>query len=438
MTTAVRVIILSAFCLLSVSALSSNLTEQEKKLVSQVKSDMPHALKLLEETVNINSDTMNFSGVKKVSDIYQKAFDAIGFKTEWQDGKVFNRAGHFVAQHQAKNPNSIKVLLIGHLDTVFSKEDSFQRYQPISESKVKGPGVVDMKGGNAIVFTALKAMKAQGMLDDINVRVVFTGDEERSGRPLSLSKKALVDGAKWADVALGFEAGDGNIDTVMIARRSYIGWTLKVSAKSAHSSQIFREDIGFGAIYELSRILDQFRQQLSEEELLTINPGLIAGGTRIEHDDFNATASAYGKANVIAKELVVAGDIRTISPAQYEKAKAVMENIVSNNLPHTKANIVFTDGYPPMAPTGGNKQLAALYNQASLDLGYGKVVGANPRKAGAADISFAASYVDMALDGLGMMGTGGHTQDETADMTSFYKNSEKAALLLYRLSQHKK
>jgi len=71
----------------------------------------------------------------------------------------------------------------------------------------------------------------------------------------------------------------------------------------------------------------------------------------------------------------------------------------------------------------------------SESLGYGPVVAVNPRNAGAADISFTADHVDMALDGLGLMGSGGHTKDEVADMTSFNKNMHKAAILIYRLGQ---
>ena len=100
----------------------------------------------------------------------------------------------------------------------------------------------------------------------------------------------------------------------------------------------------------------------------------------------------------------------------------------------TSASLTFFEGYPPMAPTPGNKQLLALYNSVSQDLGYETIVAVNPRRAGAADISFVAEHVDMALDGLGLMGAGAHTKEEVADMTSLAKNSQKAAILIYRLS----
>ena len=325
--------------------------------------------------------------------------------------------------------------MIGHLDTVFAKHDNFTTYKRIDEHTASGPGVADMKGGNTIIITALKSLQALNLLENVSVKVLLTGDEESSGRPLSLSKKAIVDAAIWADVALGFENGDNNIKTAMAARRGYTGWTLNVTANAAHSSQIFSDNVGYGAIYEASRILNDFREQLATQPNLTFNPGLIVGGTNADYDSANSSATAFGKSNVIAQTVHVAGDLRALSPKQVEGAKKVMQQIVAKSLNGSHAELIFEDGYPPMGLTKGNKKLLALYSQASQDLGYNKVEAANPRNAGAADISFAANHVDMALDGLGLMGSGAHTKNETADLTSLNKNTAKTALLIYRLGQ---
>ncbi len=418
-------------------ASAQTLDTTEQQLVKQIHQQLPTTLALLKKSVNINSGTMNFSGVKAVGQLMIEQYQSLGFQTQWIDGSAFNRAGHVVATHLSANPNAKKILMIGHLDTVFTKNDEFQAYQQLSPTEATGPGLIDMKGGNAIILASLQVLKAQGVLDNLSVQVVMTGDEESSGRPLALSKKAIIDGGKWADIALGFEDGDGDINTAMVARRGYIGWTLKVSGTAAHSSQIFTQDIGYGAVYEAARILNAFREQLSDEENLTFNPAVIAGGTRIDDDKMNAKLSAFGKSNVVAQTLLVRGDLRALSNAQVEHAKEVMTKIVSQHLPHTQAEIHFEQGYPPMAPNDGNSQLLALYSQVSQDLGYNQVIGANPRKAGAADISFAANYVDMALDGLGLLGRGGHTKNEVADMTILSKNIEKTSILLYRLAQLK-
>jgi len=423
---------LLALCLSSVITVAHADTEQA--IISHVNKGLAQSLSELEQVVNINSGTMNFAGVKQVGDVFKKQFEQLGFETQWLDGGEFNRAGHLVATYGNSGP---KILMIGHLDTVFAKDDAFQKFQRINDIQIAGPGITDMKGGDVIIVAALRALKAAGVLDKVSIQVVMTGDEESSGRPLIKSKKALVDAAKWADIALGFEDGDGDIGTAVVARRGSVGWTLDVTGKPAHSSQIFREDVGFGAIFEISRILNTYREELSSVENLTFNPGLLLGGTRIDEQGNNGQSYAFGKSNVIAKTAKVSGGIRAISPQQLSEAKKVMQKITADSLAHTSAQLTFDEGYPPMAPTKANYKLLALYNKVSQKLGYGEVVAVDPRRAGAADISFAATHVKMSLDGLGLMGSGGHTKDEVADISSLEKNTKKAAMLIYLLSEHK-
>lgn len=439
-----RLLILTLLLFLSLFAnansLASNSNTIENAIVKQVNQALPAAIKTLEKAVNINSGTMNFAGVKKVGQLFQAQLQELGLTTQWIDGRSFGRAGHLLATHLSGNSDNqgIKILMIGHLDTVFAKTDKFQTFQAQDKRYIKGPGITDMKGGDIIIIETIRALKSLDLLNKVSIKIVMTGDEEKSGHPLSLSKQAIVDAAKWADIALGFEDGDGNIKTAVTARRGSVGWTLKITGKPAHSSQIFREDIGYGAIYEMARILNQFRLQITKEELLTVNPGLAIGGTRISYNPSNSEADGFGKSNVIAKTAKVTGDIRAISSVQLKRAKKIMQNIVSDNLTQTSAEIIFDEGYPPMAPTQGNAKLLSLYSQVSEDLGYGSITAVNPRKAGAADISFASDYVAMSLDGLGLMGTGGHTKNEIADLDSLVKNIQKAALLIYRLSQQEK
>ena len=407
-------------------------TDIESKIVAQIDNGLPQSLRELEQVVNINSGTLNLSGVRAVGQIFLKQLDDLGFDTEWVDGSEFERAGHVVANYGTKGP---KILMIGHLDTVFTKDDPFQSYTPLNDNRVAGPGITDMKGGDVIIVSVLRALKTLGLLENMSVTVVMTGDEESSGKPLSASKRALIDAAKWADIALGFEDGDSNIKTAVIARRGSVNWTLDVKGRPAHSSQIFSDEIGYGAIFEAARILNAFREELAGVGNLTFNPGVLLAGTTVEYDAQNTSGEAFGKRNVVAQTAKVTGGIRAQTPEELENAKKVMHKIVQENLLHTSATLVIGDGYPPMAPRQPNYDLLSMYSDVSESLGYGKVAAVNPRNAGAADISFTAGYVDMAMDGLGLMGSGGHTKDEVADMTSFAKNMHKAAILMYRLSQ---
>ena len=401
----------------------------EASIVAQVRKDHVRALSLLRQTVEINSGTMNLAGVRQVGAVFDRELAQLGFKTQWVDGKAFNRAGHLVASRGSRGP---KILLIGHLDTVFAPDSPFQKMQ-VQGNAVKGPGTTDMKGGNVIIVHALRALRASGQLDRVSLRVVVMGDEENRGEPMALANQVLIEAGEWADIAIGFEDGDGDPKTAAISRRGASDWTLDVTAKPAHSSQIFQPDVGVGAIFEAARILDGFRSALSAIPNLTFNPGVIVGGTDTSLDLDSSRGTAFGKGNVIAQKVRVSGDLRSISPKQLAEAREAMQKIVAASLPGASASIIFGEGYPPMAPTEGNARLLAIYDATSQDHGFGPVVAIDPRKAGAADISFVADKVDMAIDGVGLMGAGGHTVDETADLATLDSQTIRAAVTIYRL-----
>lgn len=413
----------------------AQISKIEKKIVGHVDANNNSALKLLEEAVNINSGSMNFEGVYKVGQLFKARLDALGFETRWVDGKPFGRAGHLVGYHTGKGTGKT-LLLIGHLDTVFEPSTTFQKFTMINDSTATGPGISDMKGGDVMIIYSLEALRQAGLLKNMNVIVVMTGDEELSGRPLELARKDLIEAAKIADIALGMEDGDSDPTTGVISRRSSSGWELNVTGVPAHSSQIFTSTIGAGAIYEASRILTEFYENLSTEKDLTFNPGMILGGSDIQRDEVLDGGSAFGKGNIVAKQAVVTGDIRAISFEQLKRAQDIMQEVVAKHLPQTKATLVFDDGYPPLAPTDGNKKLLEHYTKVSEDLGLGSVTAVNPRNAGAADISFTAGYVDMAIDGLGLFGGYGHTDKEFANLNWLPRQTKRIALLMYRLTQN--
>ena len=421
------------FLFIPLSAIYAQVSKTEQKLVNYIDEHNGEALVSLEQLVNINSGTMNFDGVKEVGDMLGAKFAALGMEVEWKDGSAWNRSGHLIAR--TKGTKGKKLLLIGHLDTVFELESPFQQYKLINDSTAAGPGIADMKGGDVVILQALSALQSVGLLKDMQVTVVMTGDEELSGSPLELSKKDLVEAAKWADIALGFENGDGNPATANVARRSSSGWTLKVTGNAAHSSQIFKDRVGAGAIYEASRILTEFYEALAGEEYLTFNPGVMLGGTNVEYDKAIDGGRATGKDNVVAKDAIVTGDIRTISPEQLQRTQQTMNEIVARHLPKTDATITFDEGYPPFAPTDGNYQLLRQLSTVSTDLGFMEVTAVDPSNAGAADISFTSEYIEMGLDGLGMGGKNDHTVNETGDLKVLPMQAKRAAVLMYRLTR---
>lgn len=425
--------LLAALAILGcVSAGAAPQDATEKALVGHVDAGEAGSIKLLEQLVNVNSGTMNFAGVRKVADLLRPQFEALGCKVEWVDGKPFGRAGHLVATRAGRGKH---ILLIGHLDTVFEPDHPLQRWERVDADIVRGPGTSDMKGGIVVGLAALDALRQAKVLDSLQVTFILHGDEEDSGRPLDLARRDLIEAAKAADIAIGLENAADNTATAVTARRSSTGWVVRVKAKSAHSSQIFADDVGAGAAYELARILNGFYEEVRGAEFVTFNPGLVASSTQVDFKSQPLGAALSGKNNIIAPAAIASGDLRTLTKEELEQTRAKMRKVVAASLPQTSAEIEFTDGYPPMAPTAGNRKLLSMYDAVSRDLGFGAVTAVNPRNAGAADISFAADHVEMALDGLGLLGGGAHTPEEFADLRNYKIQAQRLAVLLYRLGK---
>ncbi len=413
--------------LISTTIFSQKLSPIEAKIIAQVNAQLPQTEALLKKVVNINSGTLNTEGVREVGAIFRKEFDNLGFKTEWISlPDSLNRAGHLVAER--KGTKGKKLFLIGHLDTVFEKVMSFTPYTYLNDSTVTGQGVNDMKGGDMVLLAALKVLKDNDLLDNTNLTVYFTGDEESSGKPTSISRKDFIERAKQTEIALAFETAVG-LNTVATARRGSSGWKLNVKGIMGHSSTVFSQQAGFGAIYEAARILNDFREKLSQEKYLTFNPGLIVGGSEISDNK-----EAIGKDNIISPRVTVTGDLRFLTETQKENARVKMKEIVAQNLNKTKAEIIFQDGIPSMEPTAENEKVLATLNQVSLDLGFGEVKAGDPGSRGAGDISYIAKYV-ACLDGLGASGRGAHAPGETMNMKEFPKLIQRTAILIYRLTR---
>jgi glutamate carboxypeptidase len=281
-------------------------------------------------------------------------------------------------------------------------------------------------------------MQAAGTLSGANIEIHMTGDEEDAGEPQAAARADLIAAGKRADVALDFEGlvRDAGRDMGSIARRSSNSWLLTTQAQSGHSSGIFSPNVGDGAIFEMTRILARFRTELPEPNL-TFNVGLITGGQEAALDADGVRATAKGKTNIIPGIAIARGDFRTLSPDQTERVRAKMAAIVADHAPRTTATIRFDQGYPPMAPTPGNKAILDQLNRVNADLGLAEMPVLDPLKRGAGDISFVAADVD-GLAGLGPFSRGDHAPGETVDLLSIKTQAKRAAILMSRLAREKR
>jgi glutamate carboxypeptidase len=417
---------------------AARLAAGEQKMIGHVDREQEQTLALLEKMVNQNSGTLNAAGVEAVGRMVRAELEPLGFTVRWVPIPEAKRAGHIVATHKG-NGRGKRMLLIGHLDTVFEPDSPFQRFVRKDADTVEGPGVGDDKGGIAVMIAALRAMHSAGTLKNADIEIVLTGDEEDAGSPISVSRRDLVAAAGRTDVALDFEnlSTENGKDMGAIARRGSAEWEVKTTGRPGHSSRIFSEVSGNGAIYELTRILAAFRQELPEPNL-TFNVGLVVGGTTAALDATGTRGEASGKTNIIPEVAVARGDIRTLSLDQYDRVTAKMREIAGRHLPGAKAELTLFEGaYPPMAPTPANQALLDRLNAVNRDMGLEAMQPIDPLKRGAGDIGFVAHLLP-GLVGLGPAGGGAHAAGETVDVPSIWRQAKRAAILMTRLSREKR
>lgn len=423
---------LPALALLATAATSA----PETRMKTVIAEEAPRHEALLEKLVRQNSGSLNLAGVKAVGEMMRAELAPLGFSVEWIDMAPTGRAGHIVATHKG-NGRGQRVLLIGHLDTVFEPDSAFTGWSREGD-RVTGPGVGDDKGGLVVIVATLRAMQAAGTLKNADIKVVLTGDEEKTGAPLEAARRDLVAAGKWADVALEYEnvAGDGTQEYATTARRSSTNWEIVTTGRTGHSSGIFNEAMGYGAVYELARILDKFRRTLPEKNL-TFNASVVAGGTPAALDEAGVKGSAEGKTNVIPARAVARGDLRSLTPEQDARIKTAMEAIVAKHLPGTDGSIRFFEGYPSMPPTEGNRALMAKLNVVNRDIGLPEMLEMDPAKRGAADSSFVAADA-VTLGGMGASGGGAHAVGEWVDLKSLPRQALRSAVLISRLAAERR
>ena len=150
---------------------------------------------------------------------------------------------------------------------------------------------------------------------------------------------------------------DGH-DWATVSRRSSSSWMLEVTGRQAHSSSIFSEDVGAGAINEAARILNLFYEQVRGEQNLTFNAGTIQGGTTVEYDSQQNRGTTFGKTNVVPSAVVVHGGIRTLTQEQLDRTRDAMRSIVADHLPHTTATILIRGPVPADGADGRQPSIA--------------------------------------------------------------------------------
>ena len=297
---------------------------------------------------------------------------------------------------------------------MFEADSPFQRWQRDGDL-AHGPGAGDDKGGMAVMVAALRAMQAAGNFEKRqhhrrphrrrggcgDAAVHFSPRPDRRGQeeptPRSTSKGWRSRTARTWARSPGAAPAAGRSPS---------------PARARHSSGVGQPGTGYGAIYELARIIDQFRRELPEDKL-TFNVGLIGGGQSADLDAGKIRLQATGKTNIVAATAVARGDLRAISQEQIERVQARMRAIVAQSWRRQGGHQLRRERLSADAADGGNRALLGQFNGVNRDLGLAEMGELDPLERGAGDISFVAADVD-GLVGLGPASFGDHTPKETS------------------------
>ncbi len=399
------------------------LTSEELELTSWLDSQEDNMLAMLERITNINSGSLNKVGVNELATIFSNELRQLGFQISTLPGEVIEMpscpgsdynvdvADHILA---SQNGNGSKLLLMGHLDTVFPLDSPFQEFRRDGD-KMYGPGVSDMKGGLVVMLYALKALHEQGDLQDKAITIVLNSDEEMGS--LS-SRKYLEEQALLHDWGLVYESSGNNRLT---RERKGLGQArFVVHGKASHAGGAHEQ--GRSAIKELAYKIVQIENITDYETGVTVNVGVVSGGEA---------------RNTIAPCAEALIDLRYPQPQQGLDAIAQFEDIFSNVYSYpVDSGELSTESWtnlhrPAKVATPKSDQLLnktiAIARLLGQDLGVAD-------SGGGTDGSLTQSVGLPTLDSLGSAGTGAHSNREEGRVSSLVERAKLSAVLIHRLA----
>ena len=377
----------------------------------------------LQEWVDLNTGSFNLAGLQKFSTLLAKRLEALGFEVESREGGEVElpgagklRTGPLIVGRRAARvagETAVRVLLVGHYDTVFEPDSPFQRFTrvPAERGRAIGPGVSDMKGGLVILFETLAALAETGDLDRAGWTVLLNADEEVG----SLTSRATIEAeARQAERGFVFEsAQDGG---AMVRSRAGVGqFQLRVHGVPAHAGSAHER--GRSAIRALAAKILAVEALTDYDRGVTLNVGTVQGGS---------------KRNIVPDLAEAAIDVRYREAASGEQVRAKLEEIArAEDLPGTRGELVGSLHRPPKPEDAEVDRLIGQYDAIARALALDP---AEPRHSGGGTDGSLMGAVGLAtLDSVGAAGGRAHTEEEFVDLASLPARAACVAILLRRL-----
>lgn len=376
---------------------------EREKIKSIIEAKKDSVIELWEKLVNIDSGTYDIEGVNKVASVFEEKLKSLGCETKIYK---FENAGNTLIATLNPDVKAEPILFIGHMDTVFSSQDSKERPFKIEEGKAYGPGVLDMKAGDVIAVFTLEVLKEIGY-NKRPIKIIFSGDEELA-HINSTGDEVIYKEAIGAKAALNFETGRVD-EGIVVGRMGTRGYDVSIEGVSAHSGN--NPDLGRSAILEAARKIVELEGLNDIPRGKLVNCGLVNGGVSNNTIPGNCTIGILTR--YVSQEI---GD---------EINREVEEILNQTFVEGTKTTFVATKGIPSMERTPGVIELYDLVENVAVELGFPKP---HPVEVGGgSDSAFTVSAGIPTVCAMGAKGEFNHTDREYAVVDSMFERIELAA-----------
>jgi len=381
-----------------------------RKLLAYCRRDLPNTVKLLQEAVEIESPTYSQPDIDRVARFFAREFRRHRGKVSLLENPTTGPAvvAEFWGGKGKRGKSNLKepILLIGHHDTVWPKGTLARMPFRIQRGRAYGPGVLDMKSGIVLVIAAVRALQELGVKPSSPVRLFLNPEEETGSEKF---RREIEREAKRSRAVLVLEpAADGALKT---ARKGVGEFSLTVEGRSAHAG--INPAAGVNAIGELARQILRIEKLAQPRRGLTLNVGVIEGGTR---------------PNVVPELARAKVDVRI--PRIADQAR-IEEKIFALKPIHPEARLKIEGGInrPPMeraVAAGLFAKARALANQLGFEV-------KDAATGGGSDGNFSAALGIPTLDGLGGVGDGAHALHEHVIIRELPRRAALLAALLAAL-----
>lgn len=368
----------------------------------------PEMMGLLEKLVNIDSGSYDKEGVDTVASVLIDLYEALGFTVEvFPNEKLGNN--YRLAHKEAVDP---QIFITAHLDTVFPKGTVAERPFTIVNDRAYGPGVIDMKASHVLTYFAIKSLIEKNSDAYKNVEILLNCDEE-IGSP---SSRPIIEKlAKGKSYALVMEPARAN-GAIVSARRGIGTYELMIEGKASHSGIAPKE--GISAIQELSYKIQELHALSRHDEGISVNVGLISGGTSV---------------NTIAPSARAEIDLRISTDEQgVDLNKTIIDICEKNVVEGIKLKVTGGINRPPMMKTEESTKLVDLIKSEASKIGL-KID--DVFTGGGSDASFTAGMGIPTVDGLGPVGGHQHSDKEYLEIDTLPERTLLFANVIKKLSE---